>query len=261
VEIKAFNLKTKITTICFVTIITLANLSQVKATLCSKEVPKTECSKGLANYPLFDTPYKLHANYLPILALRALAHGDIYKEKKKFSLERYYFVKNTSGAFQEHYAKLIGSGEVSGHGFIGRKISFQGKLNEFPFEYENKMTFSLPKRARMNIKAELDGIRFLELEIHSDGDKMTNDVEGTFFTKKVKYHTEHRDSEGILADLPYKLHTEGKVKEADNFHTVTEGSIGEYKISGSGNLTAYNKYLTIEHYGPIMVKTYITVID
>jgi hypothetical protein len=250
----------KTSNILLIIILVFSNLNPALSSFCDKKNSKTECSKSLANYPLFDTPYKLHANYLPILALRALAHGDIYKEKKKFNIERYYYVKNTSGAFQESYAKLAGSGEVTGFGFIGRKVSFEGMLNEFPFRYENKMSFSLPKRAHMRVTADLDGLIFLNLDIHSDGDKMTNDVDGSFFAKKVHYHTEHRDSEGILADLPYKIHTEGKVKEIDNFYTVTEGVIGNYKVTGTANLTAPNKYLTIEHYGPIMVKTYVNIL-
>lgn len=234
--------------------------SNAKATICNKDTSKMECSKSLANYPLFDTPYKLLANYLPILPLRALAHGDIYKEKKAFKLERYYYVKNISGAFQNPYATLTGSGKVDNHGFLGRIINFEGRLNEFPIKYENKMSFSLPKKAKMKVWAEIDGIQFIKLEVHSDGDKMTNDVDGTFFGKKVHYHTEHRDTDGILANIHYKVHTEGKIKEDDNFLAVTDGTIGDYKVTGSANLTAPGKYLSIEHYGPIMVKTFITVL-
>ena len=239
----------------------MLSANKAEALLCDTSKSKTDCSKELIHYPLFDTPYKVHANYVPILALRALAHGNIYKEKKSFNLERYFYVKNIGGAFDDYYAKLVGSGEVGGHGFIGRKITFKGQLNEFPIEYENTMSFSLPKKAKMKVKADIDGIRFLDIEVKSDGDAMTNDVEGTYFGQEVKYHTAHRDSDGILAGLPYKLHTEGKVKEPEAFYAITEGSIENYKIKGEVQMLEKAKYLSTEYYGPIMVKTYINVLD
>lgn len=244
------------------TIVLLNNSSALAlARICPEKKSNTECAKALINYPLFDTPYKLAANYIPILPLRALAHGEIYREKKTFKLERYYYVKNISGAFGEPYAKLIGSGKVSGSGIIGRKVSFDGHLNEFKVKYLIKMSFSLPKKAKMKVSASIDDIDFLELIIRSDGDAMTNDVEGTFFGKTVKYHTHHRDTDGTLAGQHYKLHTEGKVKEEGNFHAITKGGYAGHSISGSVVLTAYNKYYSTEYYGPIMVKSYITVID
>lgn len=244
----------------FVFTLMIVNANCASAHLCKSDQSKTDCSKSLINYPLFDTPYKLHANYLPILALRALAHGDIYKEKKDFKLERLYYVRNTRGAFQEPYSKLIGTGKVEGHGFIGRKISFEGKLDDFDIHYVNKMSFSLPKKAKMNIEAKIDDISFLKLEIHSDADTMTNDVEGTYFGQVVDYNTEHRDSRGKLAGHPYHLHTEGKVKEDTEFYATTDGSIAGYSVQGSASLVGVNEYLTVEHYGPIMVKTFVTIL-
>ena len=235
-------------------------LMALEAKLCEKDLSKTECSKTLIHYPLFDTPYKLLANYVPILPLRALAHGNIYKEKKAFKLERYYYVANISGSFKDPYAKLIGEGEVKGVGFFGRKINFKGMLNDFQVIYENRVTPSLPKRASMKVSATVDDVTFLDLLIKSDKDEMTNDVEGSFFGKEVKYHTYWRDTEGIIAGHKYKIHTEGKVKEKAKFAADTEGTIGEYDIHGNIEMIAPGKYFSSEHYGPILVKTYVTVL-
>lgn len=246
--------------IFFLVIFIASNFQASNSSICSMETSKTDCSKSLKNYPLFDTPYKIHANYLPILSLRALAHAEIYKEKKPFKIERYFYVKDTSGAFKEPYAKLIGSGKVEGSGLIGRKISFEGKLNEFPLKYTNQMSFSLPKKAHMKVESTIDGISFLNLDIRSDGDAMTNDVKGTFFGSAVNYHTQHRDSKGTLAGYPYEIHTVGETKEVNKFTATTKGKIGTYTTTGSVSMTAPNKYLSTENYGPIMVKTFITIL-
>ena len=238
----------------------LVPLMALEAKLCEKDLSKTECSKILINYPLFDTPYKLLANYVPILPLRALAHGNIYKEKKSFKLERYYYLANASESFKDPYAKLIGEGKVKGVGFFGRKISFDGMLNDFKLTYINKVTPSLPRRAKMKVSATVDDVTFLDLVIKSDGDEMTNDVEGSFFGKDVQYHTYWRDTEGLVAGHKYKIHTEGKVKEEAKFAADTKGTIGEYDINGSINMTAPGKYFSSEHYGPILVKTYVTIL-
>ena len=222
------------------------------------------CLNSLLEHKLFDSSAKLHANYLPILALRALAHADIYKKKKDFKIERFFFENDKvyeKDTDELPYASLIGVGKVSGNGFFGREIEFAGTLNAHTVKYKNVMKFSLPRRADMQVNAWLDEIEFLDLQIQSDADKMTNDVSGKYFGKAVKYHTTHRDSFGILADIPYKLHTEGKVKEDDLFHAVTDGLIDENKVTGAVNFIEKNHYYSIEHYGPIRVETHIRILN
>lgn len=227
--------------------------------LCGNSVD--QCEVNLQNYPLFDTPYKVAANYLPILPIRAFAHAGIYKDKKSCKLERLYYVKNLEAEFAEPYQKTTLDIEVKGHGFFGRKIVATGKLNEFDLEYENKIGASLPRNASMKVQAKLAGVEFLKLRIKSDGNKNTNEVEGSFFTKEVKYLTEWRDTNGSLANLDYKLHTEGLHKEVDNFHVITRGSIDDYEIFGHGTMIKPNYYEFDEHYGPIIVKSKLWIIE
>lgn len=220
-----------------------------------------QCHQTLLVYPFFDTQYKMAANYVPILPLRALAHADVYKNKKNFELERYYYVKDLQGKFKDPYAVLKLNGQVKGRGFLGRDVEVHGTLNDFNLEYMNIMTFSLPKKAHMLVTAKLDGIEFLNLEIFSDGDKMTNDVSGKFFGKKVKYNTCLRNTEGLLAEVPYSIFTHGIVSTPQEFKTVLEGRIGKHLIDGQIYMVSKNNYLSIENYGPIQVKSYVRVID
>ena len=222
--------------------------------LCGSELER--CIENIQNYPLFDTEYKIAANYVPILALRAMAHANIYREKKPCRLERDYFVKNLSGELSKAYQRTELDIEVKGHGFLGRKIIAHGKLNEFELEYENKISASLPRNGNMKVEAKLEGVKFLELKIKSCGTKNTNEVVGDFFAKHVDYSTEHRDSNGMLAGLNYKIHTEGLHQEQeDKFQVVTNGFIGEHEIFGHGSMIRDNYYEFEEHYGPILVKS------
>lgn len=226
--------------------------------ICGEEISPS-CTANLHNYPLFDTEYKLAANYLPVLALRALAHAEVYKDKKSSHLERYYYVKDLQGKFSKPYQTLILDIDVKGHGFIGREVSAKGKLNEFDLIYDNKLSFSLPRKASMKATARLDGIQILDLNIKSDGITMTNDIEGSFLGQEVQYKTNLRDTEGILGGYKYKLHTEGIHPDAFSFETTTQGTIGSTGIYGKGRLVKPNYYEFEESYGPILIKTKLTI--
>lgn len=232
--------------------------AQAKKAICPAKTNQ-DCANYLQNYPLFDTEYKRAANYVPVLALRALAHAEVYKEKKPFHLERHYYVTNLTGELGKAYQTVVLDGEIGGFGIFSRSIKAKGKLNEFDLEYENHMSFSLPRSASMKVNAKIDDIEFLNLKIHSDGNEMTNDVEGTFFAKQVGYHTHWRDTEGTLAGNDYKIHAAGVNKEEDSFQVTLDGKIGNHSITGSGRMIAENQYETVEVYGPITVKTFITV--
>lgn len=235
-----------------------ANLVKAKDTLCPRKNDQ-KCANYLRNYPLFDTEYKIAANYVPVLPLRALAHAEVYREKKSFHLERYYYVKNLEGDLGKSYQSIILDAEISGFGIFSRKIKAKGKLNEFDLEYENNMSFSLPKKATMKVEAILDNVKFLDLKIKSDGDDMTNKVTGSFFGKEVDYHTEWRDTDGKLSGLEYTIHAEGVQKEENSFKAISNGKISNYNISGSAKMISENEYQSSEDYGPITVKTFITI--
>jgi hypothetical protein len=224
-------------------------------------VKAKDCSSHLSHHPLFDTDYKLAANYVPILALRALAHGEVYKEKKPFHIERYFYVKELTGSdkLTKAYEAIILDGEVSGFGIFNRKIKVKGTLNEHDIDYSNEMSFSLPRKALMKIKASIDDLNFLDLQVKSCGIAMTNDVEGSLFTRDVKYHTSWRDTEGILAGIKYQITATGIVKEETDFYATLEGSIGNYPIKGTVKLVKPGYYESVEEYGPILVKTFITI--
>ncbi len=213
----------------------------------------------LHNYPLFDNEYKLAANYLPILALRGLAHADIYKNKKSAHLERYYYVKDLQGKFSKPYQTLILDIDVKGHGFIGREVNAKGKLNEYDLEYNNQLSFSLPRKANMKVIARLDDIKILDLDIKSDGTTMTNNVVGLFLGEKVNYQTTLRDTEGVLGGHKYTIHTEGSHPDVCSFEATTKGIIGSTEIYGKGRMIKANYYEFEENYGPILVKTKLTI--
>ena len=225
---------------------------------CKQEI-SADCAANLHNYPLFDTEYKLAANYLPILALRGLAHAEVYKDKKSAHIERYFYIKDLQGNFGKPYETLILDITVHGHGIIGREIRATGKLNEFTLEYVNKMGFSLPRNAHMKVSARLDDIKILELDVESDGSLMTNTVDGLFLNQSVDYETKLRDTSGLLSGHRYTLHTAGIDSKVTSFAVQTQGKIGSSSIYGKGGMLRDNYYEFEESYGPVLVKTKLTI--
>lgn len=219
------------------------------------------CVQNLTNYPLFDNPHLIAANYVPILPLRAFAHADIYKAKKNLRMVREFYVRDLAGNFSKPYEKIDLLVTVKAKGLFGREILASGTLNEFQLEYKNIATFSLPKNAHMKVEASLDGLPILDLDVVSDGNKMTNKVQGSFLGKTVDYLTEWRETKGTLAGHSYNLHTEGVTKEPERFKAVTKGKINSTEISGTCEMLEKNHYKSIENYGPILVKTDIRVLE
>jgi hypothetical protein len=245
--------------IAMLLIMTLSSARTKAVTLDCKQEISANCAANLHNYPLFDTEYKLAANYLPILALRGLANAELYKDKKSAHLERYFYIKDLQGNFSKPYETIVLDIQVKGHGIIGREVIATGKLNEFTLEYKNKMGFSLPRNARMDVSARLDGISILDLDIKSDGTLMTNTVLGSFLNQDVNYQTKHRDTSGLLSGHKYTLHTEGIDQESDHFTVRTLGKIGSSTIYGKGGIVSPNYYQFEENYGPVLVKTKLTI--
>lgn len=231
------------------------------APLCP--VGSTNCCQALIDNELFDTEYELSANYLPILPLRAMVQADIYKEKKSLTMDRKYYLKNADGNYGEPYQKTFLNITVKNSGILGREVIAEGTINNYTLKYRNIMGFSLPKKAHMKVNATLDGVPILELVVHSDGDKMTNRVQGTFFNKEVNYQTQWRETKGTLAGTPYLLHTEGLIKEKETFKAITKGNIGNSAIKGEVHMVgnSNNNFESTEYYGPIMVKTKINVLE
>lgn len=220
----------------------------------------TNCCQSITNNALFDSQYEVAANYVPILPLRGMAHAEVYKDKKSLTMDRRYYAKDAAGNYVE-YQKTFLNINIKGSGIIGREINAEGTLNNYPLKYHNVMKFSLPKRARMEVHASLDGIPMLELDVLSDGDKMTNKVTGTYLGKTVDYSTNWRETKGVLAEIPYQLHTEGLIKEKDTFKAITRGTIGSSAIKGETSMIKHGHYESTEYYGPIMVKTKVTILE
>ena len=216
------------------------------------------CGKDLNKYPLFDTEYKLAANYLPILGLRALADADIYRKKNKTHIERFFYVKDLSGKFAAPYQTIICDIEVRSKGILGRELLAKGTLNDFDFYYKNDIKPSISKKAQMSATASIDGCEFMNLEINSDANSMTNNVQGSFFGLEVAYKTVWRQTEGLLAGTKYKIYTEG-AKKNSLFEAFTYGSMGNSPIKGEAKEIQPGVYHTEESYGPVLVKTFITV--
>ncbi len=226
-----------------------------------KTVSEDSCIASLSQYPLFDSEYKIAANYVPILPLRAFAHAEVYQKKKKARLKRFFYVKALTGQFAEPYQVMDVNIEVKGIGLLGREIIATGKLNDFDIEYRNKIECTIQRKATMDVTAKLAGVKFLDLDIKSDGNALTNDVKGSFFAKKVDYQTHWRTTNGQLANLNYEVYTEGVVKEHNAFQAISKGKIGNVEINGHGRLVSANYYEFEEQYGPIMVKSQLTIID
>lgn len=227
--------------------------------LCPEE--SKDCCQSLSLNPLFNTDYKISANYVPILPLRGMVQADVYKDKKSLIMDRRYYIKDATGNYGEPYQKTLLNISVKGSGIIGREVIAEGTLNEHKLKYHNHMKFSLPKRANMKVNATLDGIQILELAVQSDGDKMTNLVKGSFLGKQVDYQTHWRETKGTLAGIPYLLHTEGLIKEKENFKAVTKGTIGSSAIKGEIKMLDKEHFESTEYYGPVMVKTKLTILE
>lgn len=220
--------------------------------------PKAEmsCSDALLTNNLFNSDYKIAANYVPVLPLRAFAHAEIYKHKKKLNLKREFFYNSAAKA----YATMNLNIEVNGKGFLGREIIATGTLNEHKVEYFNEVKPYLPRNVDMKVIAKLDGIRVLELDVASDGTKMTNIVKGKFFNREVNYSTNWRNTKGVLAGLNYEIYAEGVEKEKTSFRAISKGHIQSQSISGSCQMIESNLYRCQEQYGPISIKTEIKIL-
>ncbi len=219
-----------------------------------------DCCHEIIKNELFNTDYKVSANYVPILPLRGMVQADVYKDKKSLIMDRRYYIKDATGNYGEPYQKTLLNISVKGSGIIGREVSADGTLNNHTLKYRNVMKFGLPKKANMKVNASLDGLPFLELTVQSDGDKMTNLVKGSFLGKNVDYQTHWRETKGTLAGIPYLLHTEGLVKEKETFRAITKGTIGTSAIKGEIKMLDKDHFESTEYYGPVMVKTRLTIL-
>lgn len=220
--------------------------------------PKAEmsCSDALLTNNLFNSDAKIAANYIPVLPLRAFAHAEIYKDKKRLAFKREFFYNSAAKA----YATMNLNIEVNGKGFLGREIIATGTLNEHKVEYFNEVKPYLPRNVDMKVIAKLDGIRVLELDVESDGTKMTNIVKGKFFNREVNYSTNWRNTKGVLAGLNYEIYAEGVEKEKTSFRAISKGRVQSQSISGSCQMVESNLYRCQEQYGPISIKTEIKVL-
>lgn len=227
---------------------------------CNKDTVD-ECSDILANYPLFDTEYKKAANYVPVLPLRAIYNSKIYREKRKARILRKYFIKDLSGKFSEAYQVTDINLQVKAKGLLGREIIAKGKINEFDFDYYNRVRFSLAKTAKMDVEANIGGIPLLNLHIKSNANKKTNEVLGRFLGKEVNYLTEWRTTSGKLAELPYTMYVEGTSEDKKDFSAKSKGYIGTSEIFGDIKMLEKDHYIAEEHYGPVLIKTDISVYD
>jgi hypothetical protein len=89
--------------------------------LCGQELER--CMENIQNYPLFDTEYKIAANYIPILALRAFAHAEVYKEKKPSRLIREYYVKILQANLANHIKQQISISKSKTTACLDAKLS------------------------------------------------------------------------------------------------------------------------------------------
>lgn len=236
-----------------------------------KTKPAVISSTSFLEHPLFNTPYKVAANYSPVLGLRALAESKTYKEKRKANISRTYFHKsNLKTPYAKANIKLsvedpsILSRTVKAHGEISYLGSEKTTVKVFNLDYLNEMKFSIFKKADMKIQAFLNRKLALDLKVHSEAGDMTNKVSGTFLGRKTDYKTKWRDTKGTLAGYSYEVYAMGEEytdEKFTGFRFESKGDIQGSAISGSGKELHKGYYEFEESYGPIVVKTTVEVYD
>lgn len=206
---------------------------------------------------LLNTKAKIIANYSPMLALRGLANSKVYRKKGRAHLERYYYEAGSKSPYQ----KTIVNIKVHSDKWRERVVEASGTINNHKLYYKNIMEFSFPKKGKMHIYCNLDDTyQFLSLYVESDGGKMTNKVLGYFAGKTVQYFTEHRLSEGILANSNYRMYIEGNTDKDSGFLDLkSDGFLDEIKIHGTGKEIKKDEYEFTEQFGSITVKSFLKV--
>ncbi len=252
---------------------TIAHVTAKTKTLCESETAAKV--SAIANHPLFDTPYKAAANYVPVLALRALNSTEIYRKKGHARIVRNYYVRSLQGKLGEPYETMILNIEIKAKGLFGRVAIGTGTLNDLDLYYENHASFGLPRRVYMDSFASLDGCELMKFKVETDGDKMTNNLSGHFLSKATNYKTNWRTTTGLLANSAYNMvveangtntipcgkdnqdaaHCKDSAKTKTLFEGKSSGSIAGYTISGWIKETRPNHFESEEYYGPILVKT------
>ncbi len=265
--------------ICAILVIVSNSSSATTKNIC--QLNPGDSVSALANHPLFDTPHKAAANYTPIMPLRALASTELLRKKGKAHMVRNYYVRNLHGKLAAPYETMTIDLEVVSRGLFGRTVKGFGRINDLDLYYENEMSFRLPKKIYMEALASLDGCEMLKLKIETDGDKLTNDVKGTYLGKLVDYHTDWRTTKGTLAGSTYDMIAEGLSKggvpcDKHNENTAackehandkpstlysgkSSGKISGQLINGWVKETRPNHFEAEENYGPILVKTILDV--
>jgi len=249
--------------ICFSFIAILAFGStqrlESKSNFC--EITHPQKSKvALTHHPLFDTPYKMAANYSPVLVLRALGETEFYRAKGSAHMLRKFYVKDLTGELAEPYEVMDIDIKAKARGFFGRTIEASGKIDGHNFYYQNKMSLGLPKKVDMNILVSLAGCEMMKLKVKTEGSAKTNKVTGTFLGKTVDYFTDWRDSKGILSGTAYEIYVNG-LADGDLYHGISNGDIAGFKIKGDARETSHNHFEIVEEYGYILVKTILDVED
>ncbi len=231
-------------------LIVLSFMSGIRAAIAVPSYP--ESLKELLN-----TKAKLVANYSPMLALRGLANSKVYRKKGRAHLERYYYESGSKSPYQ----KTIVNIKVHSDKWRERIVEASGTINNHKLYYKNIMEFSFPKKGEMHVYCNLDDTyQFLSLYVESDGSKMTNKVIGYFAGKTVQYFTEHRLSEGILANSNYRMYIEGNTdKDSGLLDLKSDGFLDEVKIQGNGKEIKKDEYEFIEQFGSITVKSFLKV--
>ncbi len=211
---------------------------------------------------LIDTPYKLAAHYVPIILLRALTNSDYPKNIRKAHFERltYTSCEEKTGKCSGLIEKMTIDIELEKTGLLSRRAIAKGKINDLDFEYSNDMKFRFTKRGTQIIRSTIEGMPYINLDIDTDGNEKTNDVEGSLLGKKVKYHTKYRTTAGSIGGYPYKIYVSG-IRDKQTFQISLDGSIGQYKITGHGEEVKKDYYEITEKYGPLTMKSTVKVFD
>lgn len=216
--------------------------------------PKTVASKVKS---LVSKPYRLAAHYLPVLE-KALTQVRVPFKAKKLRVERYIYDSSLESSPSE---KLIADVDIKKKGMLGQLITAKGKLNDMDLKYKNHFKFSITGKGTMDVESSLAGEEFIKLRISANKRKATTDVAGAVMGKEVQYFSDESTTEGFIAEHPYKVSFNSiKNKKGELVQIITKGNIGDYAITGEGHRISENQYAIEEHYGPLLIKTVITVL-
>lgn len=210
---------------------------------------------------LMDSPYEVAANYLPALVMRSFTESKLFRKSKKAHVQRFFYKQVAPNKWSiEPFERMVFDVAVEKTGMFSRKVSVKGKINGIDLNMATNFKYNFTRKGVVETKSTLGGYNLLDLKVDSNGVLMTNKVIGSLWGNPIDYKTQFRNTSGIIAGEPYKIHVKG-VHNEPKYSVNSKGNIGEYEIRGHGVETEPGLFHLEEHYGPLLVKTVVEIIE